>query len=117
MRARRLIASIFAVCLTVGLALSPLVAPAAADDMTDAMADMSTMSDDMPCCPSEQKSKSCPDCPVIAMCAIKTTQAGPAIAASMPVRHAIRMLHLVLDDVAADGVIRPPPDHPPRRLI
>ncbi len=114
---RRLIASIVAVGLTAGLALSPMVMPATGDDMALAMAAMSATSDDMPCCPSERKSKNCPDCPLVAMCALKTVQAGPAIAASMPVRHAIRMLHSVLDDVATDGVIRPPPDHPPRQLI
>ncbi len=117
MRTRRLIAFILAVFLTVGLALSPVVTPAAANDMTLAMSDMAAMSDDMPCCPSEQKSKSCPDCPLVATCVIKTAQTGPAIAASMPLRHAIRLVHSLRDDVAADGVVRPPPEHPPRNLI
>lgn len=117
MQLRRLLALILAVSLTVGLALSPLVAPAVASDMTGVMTDMSAMSDDMPCCPSEQKNKGCPDCPLLAICVFKTAQTGPALAASVPVRHAIRVVHSIFDDVAADGVVRPPPDHPPRHLI
>lgn len=114
---RRLIASILAVCLTIGLTLSPAVTPAIADDVSVAMMGMSAMADDMPCCPTEQKSKGCPDCPLVAMCVLKTAQAGPTLAASMPVRHAIQVVHSVFDDVGADGIVRPPPDHPPRRLI
>ena len=117
MRLRQVIAFVLAVCLTAGLVFSPVIVPAIADDMTVTMTGMSTMSDDMPCCPSEQKSKGCPDCLLVAMCVIKTAQAGPPLAASMPVRHATRMIHSVFDDVAADGVARPPPDQPPRHLI
>jgi hypothetical protein len=50
------------------------------------------------------------------MCILKTAQAGPSLTAALPVRHAIRTSHSVLDDVLADGLDRPPPDHPPRIL-
>ena len=79
------------------------------------MTDMS-MSADMPCCPDEQKSKDCRDCPVVAMCILKTAQAAPPAAAALPLRHAILTQHLVADDVLGDGLDRPPPDHPPRTL-
>jgi hypothetical protein len=94
-----------------------LLAPAAAKgpsmlEMTD-----SSMSADMPCCPDGQKSKDCQDCPLAAICVLKTSQAGPSMTLAMPVRHAIRTAHSVLDDPLADGLNRPPPDQPPRILV
>lgn len=113
---RRLINMAFAVFVTVGLALAPLASPAAAAQARSAgMSDMS-MSADMPCCPDEQKSKDCQDCPLIAMCILKTVQAGPSETGALPLRHAIRSNHVFADDVLGDGLVRPPPDHPPRNL-
>jgi hypothetical protein len=113
---RRFLNLALAVCVTVGLAVAPLGAPAiAALPHAGLMADMS-MSADMPCCPDEQKSKSCQDCPLVAMCVLKTAQAGPSAIEALPLRHAIRTTHAVRNDVPADGLDRPPPDHPPRNL-
>ena len=114
---RRFLNLALAVFVTVGLAVVPLGAPAiAALPQADGMTDMS-MSADMPCCPDGQKSKDCQDCPLVAMCVLKTTQAGPAATVALPVRHAVRTAHSVLDDAPADGLDRPPPDHPPRNLV
>jgi hypothetical protein len=114
---RRFLNLIFAVFVTIGLALSPLATPAAsAYPQIAGMTDMSAMSADMPCCPDGQKSKDCQDCPLVAMCVLKTSQAGPSTTFAMPVRHAIRTAHSVLDDAPADGLDRPPPDQPPRNL-
>jgi hypothetical protein len=116
MNPRRLLNLVLAVLVTAGLAVAPLVTPAAATHPRAAgMMDMS-MSADMPCCPDEPKSKDCQDCPLVAMCILKTAQAGPSLTAALPLRHAIRTAHSVLDDVLADGLDRPPPDHPPRNL-
>jgi hypothetical protein len=116
MNLRRFLNLVFAVCVTVGLALSPLATPAAsAHPQMAGMTDMSA-SGDMPCCPDEQKSKNCQDCPLVAMCVLKTAQAGPSITEALPLRHAIRTTHAVRDDVVADGLDRPPPDQPPRNL-
>jgi hypothetical protein len=118
MNARLLIGRLLAVLVIAGLAIAPLVSPAAA--MASAVADttdMSSMSAGMPCCPDEQKSKDCQDCPLVAMCVLKNAQAGLSLASALPVRHAIRTSHSVLDDVPADGLDRPPPDHPPRNLV
>jgi hypothetical protein len=112
---RLLIARLLAIAVIAGLSLAPLATPAAALAVAD-MVGMSLMSADMPCCPDEQKSGDCRDCPLIAMCVLKTVQAGPSVTAAVPVRHAIRTAHLVRDDVFADGLDRPPPDHPPRTL-
>src|ERR1700726_1720784 len=105
-----------AVFVTVGLAVAPLVTPAAvAQPYMGGMMDMS-MSADMPCCPDGQKSKDCQDCPLVAMCVLKTTQATPFSTAALTLRHAIRTVHSVLNDAPADGLDRPPPDQPPRNL-
>jgi hypothetical protein len=97
-----------AVFVTVGLAVAPLVTPAAvAQPYMGGMMDMS-MSADMPCCP---------DGPLVAMCVLKTVQAGPSITEAMPLRYPVRTVHSVLNDAPAVGLDRPPPDHPPRNLV
>jgi hypothetical protein len=114
---RWLLSLALAVLVTAGLAVAPLATPAAAAQPHAAgMMDDMSMSADMPCCPDEQKSKDCQDCPLAAMCVLKTAQAGPSPTEALPVRHAIQTSHSVLDDVPADGLNRPPPDHPPRNL-
>ncbi|MGR4928162.1 hypothetical protein ACFKHW_39290 (plasmid) [Bradyrhizobium lupini] len=116
MNLRRLLRVAFAVLVTAGLALAPLAAPAAAAQVhADGMSDMS-MSADMPCCPDEQKGKDCQDCPLVAICVLKTAQAGPSDSAALLLRHAIRSTHLVAQDLVGDGLTRPPPDQPPRIL-
>jgi hypothetical protein len=115
MDSRRLLNFALAVFVTVGLSLAPLATPAAAAPRHAAgMTDMA-MSADMPCCPDEQKSKDCQDCPLVAMC-VQTAQAEPESTAALPLRHAMRTAHSVMNDAPADGLERPPPDHPPRNL-
>jgi hypothetical protein len=116
---RRLIARFLAISVIASLVLAPVVTPTAlkaseAVGMASMSADM--VSADMPCCPDEQKSKDCQDCPLLAICAMNTAQPGRSPAEALPIRHAIRTAHSVLDDVPADGLKRPPPDHPPRYL-
>ena len=122
---RRFITRLLAIAIVAGLTVAPVAAPAAmqasmhapmAGMMTDGMTDMSSMAADMPCCPDEQKSKTCTDCPVIAMCVSTTAQAAPPETSALPVRHAVRTTHALRDDDFADGLSRPPPDQPPRNL-
>jgi hypothetical protein len=118
MNLRRLLNLVLAVFVTVGLAVAPLVAPAAAaqaraHDMTDmSMTDMS-MSADMLCCP-EQKSMDCQDCPLTAICVLQTLQAGAPTAAALLLRYAVRTAHIMRNDALSAGLDRPPPDQPPR---
>ena len=117
MNLRRLLNLAFAVFVTAGLALAPMAVPAAAARaQSGSMTDMS-MSADMPCCPDEQKSKNCQDCPVIAMCILTTAQTAPSTAAALPLRHPVRTTHTFRDDVLVVGLDRPPPDQPPRSLV
>lgn len=116
MNLRRLLNLAFAVFVTAGLVLAP-IAPAAAARAQPVSKTYMSMSGDMPCCPDEQKSKFCEDCPLIAMCVLKTTQLGPTPSEVLLLRHAIRTMHAFRDDVHMAGLDRPPPDHPPRSLI
>ena len=125
---RLFITRLLAIAIVVGLAAAPVAAPAAmqasnmhalmAAGMTgmSSMADGSSTAADMTCCPDEQNSKTCTDCPLIAMCVLTTAQAAPPETSALPVRHAIRTAHALRDDVFADGFNRPPPDQPPRNL-
>ena len=114
MNLRRILNLGFVVLIAIGLTTAPLAQPAAARSMAmSGMADMPGMSKDVPCCPGEQN-KDCQDCPLVAMCGLKTMPAGPSAAAAVPLRHAIRTVHSFSDDAHADGLDRQPPDHPPR---
>ena len=115
---RLFITRLLAIAVVVALAVAPVAAPAAmqASVMHASMAAEMTDMADMPCCPDEQKSKTCTDCPVIAMCVSTTAQAAPPAMSALPVRHAVRTAHALRDDVFADGLDRPPPDQPPRNL-
>lgn len=133
---RRFISRLLAIAIVAGLAVAPVAAPAAMHasvmqgsnlatsmaagmhDMTgmSSMADASSAAAGMPCCPDEQKSAPCTDCPMTAMCMATTAQAAPPETSALPVRHAVRAAHALRDDVFADGLNRPPPDQPPRIL-
>src|ERR1700756_1813515 len=76
--------------------------------------EMEAMAEDMPCCPHEQKSKACEDCPLLGICLAKSTHINPAASAILLDRTFIHAVLLGADDVIADGLERPPPDHPPR---
>jgi hypothetical protein len=76
-----------------------------------------SMAEDTPCCPHEQKSKDCQDCPLLGFCLIKSTQLGPMAGTILLDRTSLRAVLPVMNDAIADGLERPPPDHPPRILV
>jgi hypothetical protein len=115
MNLRLVIGRLLAVLVIVGLIAAPLVTPAAAKPLpVGEMSDMSAMSGDMPCCPDGQKSNSCPDCPLVAMCMLTVAQVEPSPANVIQISFQARRLSYALVDVIADGLARAPPDHPPR---
>ena len=115
MNLRRLIGRLLAVLVIAGLVAAPLVTPAAAKRLPVAeMSDMSAMSGDMPCCQDGQKNKSCPDCPLVAMCMLTIALANPSPTNGIPVSFQTGRPSFALVDLFADGLIGAPPDHPPR---
>jgi hypothetical protein len=119
MIARRILRLVLAVLVTAGLMVAPLVTPAAAGPLMAGdmqMTDAQDMSAGMPCCPDQQKSKQCHDCPLIAICMLKVLQTGPAVVTARLGPRALELLQ-PLDDIIADGLSRPPPDHPPRLTV
>jgi hypothetical protein len=111
---------VLALLVTAGLTIAPLATPAAAErsisTMMMQMADSSDVTADMPCCPDEQKNKTCQDCPLVATCMFNVLQTQPSLNAVV-IRQSVRVrLHLP-DDIVADGLARPPPDRPPRNLV
>ena len=114
---RRFITRLLAMLVVAGLAVAPLVPPAAAMAPAHAeMTDMTAASADMPCCPDDN-STGCPDCPLAAMCVSQITPAAPALADAILMRLPTKAGHAVYDDAPAYGLDRPPPDHPPRILV
>src|SRR6267142_6632204 len=115
MNLHRLIGHLLAVFVIVGLVAAPLVTPAAAKPLpVGEMSDMAAMPGDMPCCPDGQKNSSCPDCPLVAICMLTIAQAEPSSANVIRISFQTRRLSYALIDLIADGLVRAPPDHPPR---
>jgi hypothetical protein len=118
MNIRRIIGRMLAVFVIVGLAFAPLVTPAAAKRVAAVdMTDVSAMYGDMPCCPDEHQTDGCKDCPLIAMCMLTVAQAEPGSSGADPISFQARRLSFALYDLAADGLVGVPPDHPPRISI
>jgi hypothetical protein len=120
MNVRHSLKLVLVLLIAAGLTIAPLATPAAAEHSMSAMmmqmADSSEAAADMPCCPDEQKSNTCQDCPLVAICVFNVLQTAPSINAVV-IRQPVRIrLHLP-DDILADGLARPPPDRPPRNLV
>ncbi|MBO4226704.1 hypothetical protein [Bradyrhizobium neotropicale] len=123
---RQLLKLLVALLVTASLTLAPLATPAAAEHLLSSagvqmapMADDHDMADmdmaDMPCCPDKQKSPACQDCPLVAICMMQVMLAGPSTSMVDVIRRPGEQLR-PLNDIIADGLARPPPDHPPRTL-
>ncbi|MDI4233476.1 MULTISPECIES: hypothetical protein [unclassified Bradyrhizobium] len=123
---RQLLKLLVALLVTASLTLAPLATPAAAEHLLSSagvqmapMADDHDMADmdmaDMPCCPDKQKSPACQDCPLVAICMMQVLLAGPSTSMVEVNRQLDEQLR-PLNDIIADGLARPPPDHPPRTL-
>ncbi|WP_454625020.1 hypothetical protein [Bradyrhizobium cenepequi] len=112
---------VLALLVTAGLTLAPLATPAAAGHLLPAAsAQMAQAMDDLdmadiPCCPDKQKSPACQDCPLVAICMMQVLQVSPSSNMVGLDRRLDAQLH-PLNDIIADGLARPPPDHPPRTL-
>jgi len=100
--------------------IAPLATPAMAEHSMAAkmmqMDDMSDMATDMPCCPDQQTNKGCQDCPLVAICMLSALPAKPSIDAVVIRLPSYQRLR-AFDDTIADGLVRPPPDRPPRSLV
>ncbi len=117
MNLRPLIGQLLAMFVIVGLVAAPLVTPAAAKRLAvTEMSDMSAMAGDMPCCPDGQN-KDCTDCLLLAMCMLTIAQAEPPVSSGVRPPLPTRRLYSAFNDLIADGLIRSPPDHPPRSSI
>jgi hypothetical protein len=117
---RQLFRLLLAVLVTAGLMIAPLATPAMAEHSTATkmmqMAEMPDMAAGMPCCPDQQKNKGCQDCPLVAICMLSALPAKPstdAVLIRLPSQQRLR----AFDDLIADGLVRPPPDRPPRLLV
>jgi hypothetical protein len=116
---RQLFRLLLAVLVTAGLMIAPLATPAMAEHSMAGkmmqMADMPDMAGDMPCCPDQQKNKGCQDCPLVAICMLSALPAKPSTDAVL-IRRPLHQRLPAFDDMIADGLVRPPPDRPPRLL-
>ena len=114
---------LLAVFLIVGLVIAPLSAgtnTAAAASMTSKIGEMSgeaaSMSADMPCCPDKSAPMDCDQCPLMAICMVKTFQ-SPSSAGFVEILPVTVQLLFPHSDPEADSLGYPPPPRPPRSLV
>ncbi|MCP3470316.1 hypothetical protein NLM33_08270 [Bradyrhizobium sp. CCGUVB1N3] len=122
MHLKRLAHALVMLLVAVGLLLAPLAAPVSAMPISGdagkilqvAPDDVQAVSDDMPCCPDETKSKTCDGCPFVALCMLNLSLPAPSGAGSLIERNPRRSALAPHDDLLRDGLAAKPPDHPPR---
>jgi len=109
-----LLGRLLAIFLIAGLVFAPLSAPVnAANRASMATAEMSA---DMPCCPDKSAPVDCDQCPLMAICMVKSFQ-EPSSAGVIELRPvAVRLLG-PRSDPAAEGLNYLPPPRPPRSLV
>lgn len=107
-----------------GLLLAPLAAAASAMPVSSAGSvmpaisdDMQSMSEDMPCCPDQTKSKTCDSCPFVALCMLSLSLPAPSGASSAIARQPQKSALALSNDRLQDGLAANPPDHPPRTQV
>jgi hypothetical protein len=74
------------------------------------------MSADMPCCPDKSAPIDCDQCPLMAICMVKTFQ-EPSTSGVIEVRPVTVRLLAPRSDPAAEGLNYLPPPRPPRFLV
>jgi hypothetical protein len=105
---------LLAIFLIAGLVFAPLSAPANAAKAAPTVT--AEMSADMPCCPDKSAPMDCDQCPLMAICMVKTFQ-EPATTEIIELRPVtIRML-APRSDPQAEGLNYLPPPRPPRSLV
>jgi hypothetical protein len=115
------ICRLLAVFLIAGLVFAPLAARAKVDSPAPvaaaAMADEATsMAKDMPCCPDKSAPADCADCPLMAICMVKTLQAQPSASIALVAPVMLRRL-LPASEPDAESLGLSPPPKPPRSLV
>lgn len=108
-----------AVCVALGLVVTPLAAPVMAKSVDAQMS--SEMAVDMPCCPDAVDHKvpqdnGCKDCPLMAICNFTTLPAAYAAGLADFCSPLLAVISTA-NDPFVDGLIGTPPKRPPRSLV
>ena len=112
---------ILAVLLIAGLVFAPLAARAKVDSSASAAVaamagEAASMAENMPCCPEKSAPADCADCPLMAICMVKTLQAQPLASIALVAPVMLRM-RLPASDPEAESLGLSPPPKPPRSLV
>lgn len=105
---------LFALFVVIGLVAQPVATQAARGHVSIALStEVAGASADMPCCPEDQNTNGCKQCP-LANCTLQLAQDQLSQASGVAIRRATRRVLQAQNDLIADGLIGAPPDHPPR---
>jgi len=105
---------LLAILLIAGLVFAPFSAPANAAKA--APTTTVEMSADMPCCPDKSAPMDCDQCPLMAICMVKTFQ-EPSTADIIEIRPVTVRMLAPHSDPQAEGLNYLPPPRPPRSLV
>ena len=115
------LARLLAIFLIAGLVFAPLSAPAnagmgmAAPTAATEMA-AAEMAADMPCCPDKSAPMDCDQCPLMALCMVKTFH-EPSPVGVNEIRPVTVRLLVPASDPQGDSLGQFPPPRPPRLLV
>jgi len=104
---------LLAIFLIAGLVFAPFSTPANAAKAAPMAAEMSA---DMPCCPDNSAPMDCDQCPLMAICMVKTFH-EPSTASVIEVRPVTVRPLAPRSDPAMEGLNYLPPPRPPRSLV
>ena len=110
---------LLAIFLVAGLVFAPFSGPANAGmAMGASMAEMAAteIAADMPCCPDKSAPMDCDQCPVMALCFVKTFQ-EPSSASVVEIRPVTVRMLAPRSDPEAESLGYLPPPKPPRSLV
>lgn len=117
---RKIFHWLIALSVAAGLVMAPVSVPAmAAPQSMTVTSDMQSMSEDMPCCPTQQdqKAKDCGSCPLVALCMLTITLPVRDASGGLVDRRFYRSVFALPDDLLIDGLGEHPPDQPPRTIV
>jgi hypothetical protein len=108
---------LLAIFVIAGLVFAPLSGPAKAGMAMDTGASMAAeMAADMPCCPDQPAPVDCDQCPLMALCMVKTFH-EPSSAGAIEIRPVTVRLLVPRSDPQGDSLGQHPPPRPPRLLV
>lgn len=106
---------LLAICVAIGLLLSPLPVATARDIQSSGQ--IMSMADEMPGCPGPMTPDECHKCPLMVVCLVKSVAGIPGDVLGAKLAYGQRLVLRPGNDTMLAGLGYPPPARPPRTNV